>query len=208
MEIPSNISSIILRINQSENNWKATFMAIWQHADRIKVQFEHTDKWDSKIKFELPASKNKNHSYTPRQLHSILTSRDGEFTLGYLQILFSLFEDLLNESSKILCPSELNTSKWKEMRKFFENDKTKDILSEDEMKGLELAKVTRNCYIHKGGKINQDWIKAYTEAKGNPIASVGDELNKGFPNLFHQIEEWNELIVNTASKIRKKIEDK
>ena len=49
---------------------------------------------------------------------------------------------------------------------------------------------------------------AYKEAKGNLIASIGDDLEKGFPNSFHQIEEWNELVVNIASKIKTKIENK
>ncbi len=207
MEIPSNISSIILRINQSEDNWKAIFMAIWQYAGIIKVQYENTPNWDSKIEFGLPASKNNSrHSYTFHKLHSILTSRDEDFTLRHLQTLFSLFEELLNEASEILFPQKLKTYKWDKMEEFFKNDKTKDILSSEEIKELKLAKMTRNCYIHNGSKIDQPWVDSYKEAKGNSTNLMGQELHSGFPTLFHKIEDWNELIVNTASKIKTKIE--
>jgi len=208
MEVPSNILSIISRINQSENNWKAIFMAIWQHSEKIKSHFQNTGEWNKKISFQLPLSKNNvEHYYTPYQLYSILTSRDGEFTIGHLLTLFSLFEDLLNQSSKILCSSELTTSKWENMKNFFKEDKTKDILFINEINELNLAKKTRNCYIHTGGKIDSEWIKAYKEVKGDPIVSIGDELNKGFPNIFHQIEEWNELIMKISSRIKTKIEN-
>lgn len=205
MELPISIGSAISRINQSEDKWKALYMATWGYSYWIKAQFENTENWDKRLEFGLPASKNSNrHIYTPNQIHSILTSRDGEFTIGHLQTLFSLFEDLIKESSKILYSQEVDASKWEEIKKFF--DENNDIVSDSELKELKLAKVTRNCYIHNNGKINQRWIDAYTEAKGSTIASIGDELERGFPNSFHQIEEWNELIVKTTGKIKEKIE--
>jgi len=207
MEISSSILSITSRINQSEDRWKALYMATWGYSYQIKAQFENTDNWDKKLEFGLPASKNNNrHVYTPHQIHSILTTRDGEFTLGNLQVLFSLFEDLLKEASKILCSSELDTSKWQNIKQFF--DENNDIISETQLKELKLAKETRNCYIHTSGKIDQRWIDAYKEAKGNPIGLIGDELEKGFPNLFYQIEEWNELIVILTNNIKSKIGNK
>ena len=209
MEIPNNVLSIISRIDKSEDKWKALYMGAWGFSNKIKDQFENTEKWNKKIRFNLLASKNNQiHIYTPKQLYSILTSKDGEFTIGHLQTLFSLFEDLLNETSKILCPNELNTGKWQNMKLFFEQTETNDILSETQIKELKLAKETRNCYIHNGSKVNQRWLNAYQDAKGNPIALLSDDLNKGFPNLFHQIEEWHELIVNTTSNIKTKIENK
>jgi len=211
MELPVSILSIIDRINQSENKWKALYMATWGYSYWVKSQFENTNSWDKEVQFGLPASKNKSHIYTPHQLYSILTSRDGEFTLGHLQTLFSLFEDLLNEASKILCASELDTSKWPNMKKFFEEDDTKDILTDIQIKELKLAKETRNCYIHNGSKINQKWLDSYRDAKSNPIASIGDNLSKGFKefqDLFHQIEEWHKLIVDTTNNIKSKIENK
>lgn len=206
MEIPINIGSTISRINQSEDRWKALYMATWGYSYQIKAQFENTENWNKKVEFGLPASKNSNrHVYTPNQIYSILTSRDGEFTIGHLQVIFSLFEDLLKESSKILCSKELDTGKWPGIKEFFAENN--DILSESQLKELKLAKETRNCYIHNSGKIDQKWIDAYREAKGNPIASIEDELEKGFPNSFHQIEEWNEFLVSITAKIKTKIEN-
>lgn len=207
MELPISIGSAISRINQSEDRWKALFMATWGYSYGIQAQFSGTQLWDERIPFGLLASKNNSqHFYTPKQIHSILTSRDGEFTLGHLQTLFSLFEDLLKESSRVLCSVELDTSKWQGIKQFFDEDN--DLISETELKELKLAKETRNCYIHNNGKIDQKWIDAYTEAKGNPIASIGDELDRGFPNAFHQIEDWNELLVSITNKIKAKIEVK
>lgn len=207
MELPVSVGSTISRINQSEDRWKALYMATWGYSSGISVQFSGTQLWEQNLPFGLPASKNNHqHPYTPKQLHSILTSRDGEFTIGHLQTIFSLFEDLLNESSKILCSVEIDAGKWHGIQKFFEENP--DLTSQQELKELKLAKETRNCYIHNSGKIDQRWIDAYKEAKGNSIASIGDDLEKGFPNTFHQIEEWNELVVNIASKIKIKIEHK
>src|SRR3989344_6414374 len=209
MNIPTNILSIIDIINKSEDRWKATYMSFWGYASLIKSQFENTSDWDKEIKLWLPASKNRHHIYTYKQLHSILTSKDLEITLNYLQTLFSLFEELLNEASKILCSSELNTSKWIYMEEFFKENNTNDILTSPQLKELKLAKETRNCYIHKGSKINKKWLNAYKEAKGNPIASINQNLMKGFggfKKLFHQIEEWQDLIIEISNKIKNKIE--
>ena len=207
MEIPISIGSTISRINQSEDRWKALYMAAWGYSDYIKAQFENTEHWNNKVEFGLPRSKNnRKHIYTPSQIHAILTSRDGEFTIGHLQTVFSLFEDLLNESSKILCTKEIDTGKWQGIKQFF--DENNDLVSEKELKELKLAKETRNCYIHNSGKIDQWWIEAYTKAKGNPMALIGHDLEKGFPNSFHQIEEWNELVVSITGKIKNKIESK
>lgn len=206
MEIPPNISSSIYRINQSEDRWKALYVATWGYSYQISTQFFGTPLWDKEISFGLPASKNNcSHPYTPNQLYSILTSRDGEFTIGHIQTLFSIFEDIWNESSKILCSKELDTSKWENIAKFF--DENKDIISNAELRELKLAKETRNCYLHKLSKIDQRWVEAYIDAKGiNPISSIGGELSASFPNSFHQIEEWNELITNLTNKIKIKIE--
>jgi hypothetical protein len=205
MLVPNNILTVLQKINESEERWKALYMATWGHSYTIKSQFENTTAWEKPLKLGLPASKNGFQEYTPKKLYSILTTMDDEFTFGHLQSLFSLFEDLLNESSKILCSGEINTSKWPNMEKFFNEVK---ILSDSELKELKLAKETRNCYIHNGGKIDQRRVDAYKAAKGTPIANVNDNLQKGFPKLFHQIEDWHSLIAKTANKIKDRIESK
>lgn len=208
MDLPPNITSIITKINESEDKWKALYMATWGLSYKIKADYEKTEKWEKMIAFGLPASKNKFHTYSPKKLYDILTSRDAEFTVGHLQTLFSLFEDLLNESSNILCPNEINASKWENIKKFFSETDTNDILSDSEMMELKLAKETRNCYLHNGGKIDQRWLDAYKESKGEPIAKINDSLKDGFSNLFYQIEDWHKLIIQLTNKIKIKIEIK
>jgi len=206
MEIPNNIKYIIKRILKSEDRWKALYMATWGYSYQIKAQFEKTEFWEKIMVFGLPASKNKQqHTYKPEELYLILTSRDGEFTIGHLQTLFSLFEELLNETSKILFNFELDTGRWKNMKEFFNQDYTKDILGGKDINELELAKETRNCFIHNGSKINGRWLDAHRNARGISTAILGDELQRGLSNVFHQIENWNELIVNVTKKVEQKI---
>lgn len=140
MDISNKVKYIIERILKSEDRWKALYMATWGYSYQIKVQFEKKEFWEKTISFKLPASKNKQQVYKPKELYSILTSRDGEFTIGHLQTLFSLFEELLNEASKILFNLELDTSKWKNMKEFFNQDDTKDILTKKDINELKLAK--------------------------------------------------------------------
>jgi len=206
MNIPTNIKYIIERILEDESRWKALYMATWGYSYQIEAQYQGGTLWDMLIPFGLPASKYKQYAYKPKELHSILTSRDGEFTIGHLQTLFSLFEELLNEVSKILHGLELNTSKWKNMENFFNQTATKDILSTQDINELNLAKKTRNCFIHNGSRIDQKWIDAYQKARGGiSPAGLGDELQKGLLNKFHQIEDWHELIIDITKRIERKI---
>jgi len=209
MDIPSNIKYIIEGILKSEDRWKALYMATWGYSYQVKAGWENTKMWDKPVSFGLPASKNnQQHTYKPKDLHSILTSRDGEFTIGHLQTLFSLFEELLDEIAKFLFNFELDMNKWKNIEEFFNKPGTKDILSNQDIKELKLAKETRNCFIHNGSKIDQRWLDTYQEAKGVHLASLGDDLHKGISNTFHQVESWHELLVNTTKKLEELIRKK
>lgn len=211
MNVSESISSIINRINQSEDNWKVLYMGTWGFSYKIKEQFENTSDWDKQIAWGLPSSKNKYHIYTPHQLHSLLTSKDTELTFGHLLTLFSLFEDLLKEASKIICSSELDASKGSNIKRFFEENENKGILTDLQVKELKLAKETRNCYTHNGGKIDQRWLDSYLDVRDDSTAKIGDSLINGFggfDNLFHQIEEWQILIVDITNKIKNNIENK
>ena len=203
MEIPIKIGSVISRINQSEDRWKAVYMAVWGYYFQIRDKFENTPYWNKPLKFGLPAFPKGFHPYTPSELCSILTSKDEGITFEHLITIFSLFEELLSESSKILCSEEIDASKKQEIKKFFEENR--DLISDPELKELLLAKETRNCYIHKNGTIDEKWIEAYKEARGSSSASKGEGLEVGFSSLFHQIDKWHELIVNLSQKIENKI---
>ncbi|MFA7707860.1 MAG: hypothetical protein WCX73_02840 [Candidatus Pacearchaeota archaeon] len=208
MEIPKEILSIIDRINKSEDNWKAIYMGVWGYYFQLKAKFENTSEWNRPHKLGLPAFRRGYHEYTPNQLCSILTSKDIEITFEHLIILFSLFEELLNKSSEILFGTELDTSQWRNMKKFFEEESTLDILSEESMKELNLAKQTRNCYVHNGGKIDQIWLDSCNKIEEKSMELIGKNLEDGFQNLFHRIEEWHDLIIEATNKIKEKIESK
>jgi hypothetical protein len=208
MNIPTNIKYIIERILESESRWKALYMATWGYSYEIK-KYKKTKFWKIPIKLGLPASKNGQYTYRPEELHLILTSRDGEFTIGHLQTLFSLLEELLNETSKILFGFELNTGRWKDMKRFFNQTYIKDVFSKqnvNELKELKLAKETRNCFIHNGLKVGQKWLNAYRDArKVSSSITLGGDLQKGLGNKFHQIEDWHELIIDITKRIEMKI---
>ena len=189
MSIPVNILSIIQRINESEDLWKATYMAIHPYSAYI----EKTFNWDGKLKLGLPQSKNKSHDYTPRQLHTILITMDDNLTLGHLVTLFSLFEEL-----KVAIQSSSLKIELSDVIKSHSDE-------------LWLAKETRNRYVHTNWKINDTWRKAYKAARNIHSAHAdGTDLREVFrdPALFQQVETWHELIVDIANKIKVKIEEK
>jgi len=202
MNIPDNIKYILERIHKSEDEWKALYMAAWGCVYYINEKYKKLGLWEAKLNFGLPGSKNKMHPYTPKELDSILRTRDIEFTLGHLQTLFSLLEELSDSASEILFDLESNMSKWKYIEQFFQ----KIGLSQPIIKELCLAKQTRNCFIHNGSKIDKLWLNTYQEARGVlPSNLDGKNLGEGLLNIFHQIEDWHDLIVNTAEKIKEKI---
>ncbi|MEW6617367.1 MAG: hypothetical protein AB1333_03025 [Patescibacteria group bacterium] len=253
MEVPNNIRHIFEKIEKSEDEWKALYMAVWYYSYYIKDEYIDSGKNDPAeklsrlingsgtastikvfdfktgtgtassavivfpdespgeeiINLELPASK-KGHSYKwkPKELYSILTSRDGQFTLGHLQTLFSLFEELLCETSKTLFDLEINTGKWKGIETFFSQNSFKDILLPEELGELKLAKETRNCFIHNNSKIDDKWLSAYQgvrETKTLLPDLIGADLDSGLQNTFHEIENWHDLIVDISKRIVEKI---
>lgn len=241
MEIPNKIKYIFERIDSSEKEWKALYMAVWHYAYYIDAEF--INKKENKLKGQdffvaartsvvinspaagtasahivnlipnkeiitlaLPASKSGFYEWKPQELYSILSSRDGQFTIGHLQTLFSLFEELLYETAKELYNLEINTSKWVKMVKFFNLENFNNIVSAAEINELKLAKETRNCFIHNGSKIDDFWLSAYNGSRGNlSIDLRGKKLSEGFTNIFYEIENWHNLIISISNKIKEKI---
>lgn len=205
MEIPSKINNIIQRLLESENDWKALYMASWGCVlFYLEPNFKNTDLWEKPLKFGLPASRKGYQEYTPSQLCEILKSKDGYFTLLHLQTLFSLLEELIGELCPIVCNGEnINPSFFENCKKFlsgdtpYQNFKTK--ISQDEIKELKLIKETRNCFIHNKSMVDTKWIESFKDARGKiSITKIGDEL----PVNVQQVEEWHELLRQIVSKIK------
>jgi len=205
MEIPERINNIIQRILASEDEWKALYMALWGCVFHwLEPEFKNTDSWEKPLLLGLPASKKKYQEYTPAELCGILKSKDTEFTLGHLQMLFSLLEELIAELCPIVCSGqEIRTDKFKNLKRFllgknsYQNFQTK--IKEDDIKELKLAKETRNCFIHNNSKVDEHWLEAFKEVNGGcSAAQIGDKL----PVDFHQIEDWHELIIKIVNEIK------
>jgi len=210
MEIPTKINNIIQRILKSEDEWKALYMASWGCILRwLEPEFKvkRPDLWEKPLLLGLPASKKKYQKYTPAELCGILKSKDTEFTLGHLQTLFSLLEELVNE----LCPlvydgQEIKAYKFENLKNFLSGDepydKFKINITENDFKELELAKETRNCFIHNNSEVGEHWLEVFRETRGkSSTAQIGDKL----PVNFHQIEDWHELVVKIISKIKETV---
>lgn len=205
MKIPERINNIIQRILESEDEWKALYMASWGCVFHwLEPEFKNTDLWNKPLKLGLPASKKGFQEYTPQKLCDILKSKDNEFTLGHLQTLFSLLEELVAELCPVVCgEQEIRTDKFENLKKFllgenpYQNFQTN--ITEDKIKELNLAKKTRNCFIHNNSKVDKLWLEAFKDARGeNSVAQIGDKL----PVNFHQIEDWGELIIEIVNEIK------
>lgn len=209
MRIPERINNIIQRIIESEKEWKALYMASWGcvlHWLEPEFKIKHPDLWEKPLRFGLPASKKGYQEYIPAELCGILKSKDMEFTLGHLQTLFSLLEELVNELCPLVCDEqEIRADRFGNLKKFLSGDKPynkfKIDITENDFKELELAKETRNCFIHNNSKIDDKWLKAYKKARGEKVAvKIGDELLAHV--YFHQIEDWRELIIRIVNEIK------
>ena len=205
MKIPERIDNIIQRILESEDEWKALYMASWGCVlFYLEPKFRNTNLWEKPLRFNLPASKKGYHEYTPAELCGILKAKDNEFTLGHLQTLFSLLEELITELCPIVCNGqEIRSDKFENLKRFllgrdpYQNFQTS--ITEDRIRELRLAKETRNCFIHNNSKVDEPWLEAFKEVNArDSTAQIGD----GLPVNFHQIEGWHELIIEIVGHIK------
>ncbi len=221
MKSSDGVESVIQLLIDSEDRWKAYYMAFWGFSYVLRDKYENTTEWEIKRSWGLPASKNKKHEYSPKKLHGILTSNDDNITAEHLITLFSLFEALIDAACPILYGKKVSASRFPQMANFLNAEGKfkggKRFVSDDEFRELRLAKETRNCFIHNAGKIDSRFIKAYEEARGKLGATVGDRLQKAFPSsdrrhrgddLLPTVEDWHNLIINIAIRIKSEIKAK
>ncbi len=205
MEIPKHIENIMQRILESEERWKANYMGVWGFANQIlKERFQNTPLWNVEQAFGLPASKQGYQTYSPAKLYSLLTSKDSDFTLGHLQTLFSLLEELVSNLCPLVCDGrEIWASSFDNLEKFLlgkgHYKKFRTNIKKDDVQELKLAKLTRNCFIHNGSKVNEKWLECFRETRGEKSkANINDTL----PINFHQVENWHDLIVRIVNEIK------
>ena len=215
MQVSQDIREVLLRIRESEDRWKALYMASWSYAlQTLEPKFKPTSLWTQRIFFALPYSKNKGHYFIPEKLHRILTNKDDEFSLGHLQDMFSLLEELINLACPHICRNiSIVASDFPQVEYFLLADKSykmnkqghKRVPLLPDMRELKLAKETRNCFIH-GGNISDAWIKAYTAIKNPCPYTFGNKLPREV-TAIQKIEDWHELIVKIANQIETEIQN-
>lgn len=205
METQEEINNIIQRILDSEDGWKALYMASWGVVFHwLERDFKNKPSWKQPLQLGLPASKKGYQEYTPEQLDGILRSKDAEFTLGHLQTLFSLLEELITELCPIVCnEQEIVAYKFENLKKFLLGENPYQnfqiSITEDEIKELNLAKETRNCFIHKNLKVDGHWLEAFKKARGKDST---DKIGSKLPVGFREVEDWHELIVKIVKRIK------
>lgn len=224
MNIPEEVESIINRLQKSEDEWKALYMASWNYSYQIKAQYmdieptkvpvvagssstsfvTSVDRNQLSIELMLPESKKGIHIFKIQDLYDILISRDGQFTFGHLQTLFSLFEELLKTVASEIYQIKIDAGNFDGIKDFFKINDFRNVVTDPViLKELKLAKETRNCFIHRGSKIDKRWVDAYGDARRKvPSGKMGKRLEEGFKSPFHQIEDWHVLIVDLSKAIR------
>ena len=219
MEIPENIDYILKRIEEREDRWKSLYMATWGYSKHfLKPKYEGTLNWNKPLLLSLPASIKGHHISTPKQLYEMLASElmDLELTVSHLEIMFSLTEALVKDLHELLYPGKnISSDTRNELIAFLEGKKKYDkvtipLLLAREEKEFILAKETRNCFTHRGGRIDDRWLNACKKSRGSSHISklgseIGDELTKDHYELLREVEKWHKIFVNIARRTRKLI---
>ena len=217
MQIPENIDYILKRIEEREDRWKSLYMATWGFSLKfLKPNYEGTLNWNKPMPRSLPASIKGHHISTPKQLCEMLASglMDRELTVSHLEIMFSLTEALVKDLHELLYSGKsINSDSRNELIAFLEGKKkynkvTIPLLLAGEENEFILAKETRNCFTHRGGRIDDRWLNACKESRGSSYISklgseIGDELTKNHDELFREVEKWHKIFVNIARRTRK-----
>lgn len=216
MLIPPDIDRIIAILETSEKKWKAKIAVVWQHSYELK-KYENTKQWrEEGITLHLPFAKTK-PKISPMELHGIYISLDEDFTYGHLQSLFTFFEVLITLTCPILYGEEtpIDASDFGQMLHFLKADTRQfngiEFISDREENELNLAKKTRNCHIHDGGKIEEKFLVAYGKVFGERLKlrlKEGDNVSTAFSNIYHEVEDWQHLILKITTKIKSEIQKK
>ena len=216
MQVPQDVQGILSRILESEDKWKALYMGVWGYS-YVLAQTKGTLDWTTTFPRGLPASKIKFHPYTNEQLHKLLTNMDDYISLNHLQDMFSLLEDLVGISCQYISSTPtINPGDYGQLKSFIlaENQHAQStkgtarapLISVTEEQNLNLAKKTRNCFIHKGGLVDDNWINAYKAAKGTQCPyPLKAKLPRKVTHV-QKIEDWHELIVKIADCLEQEIQ--
>ena len=162
---------------------------------------------DNLMVLSLPASKYKFVYYKPNELKGYLTDYDKDIHIGQVIKIFTLLENyflsfyeltektikkehlLLNLIRKIFSKknNRVDLTRFNVMKKYLKSNgfaSTKDLLE------LELAKETRNCFVHRRGLIDRRWLDANKKTGRKDRYNIGDRV----PTPFSDLEDWTDIL--------------
>jgi hypothetical protein len=223
----SQIKSILDRINNNEDEWKALHMAVWSYSHNVQKQYLGkiksrrchalnissgtsyvvcVDNEDDvkKVALGLPASVKGYHEFDPEKLHSILTSSDYHIVLNNLIIIFSLFEVFLKIIASEVYQESVDTGTKSGLRHFIKKDDFG--VDPKDINEIILAKKTRDCYIHSDSRIDREWISLFGNARGIGSRRIRMSENDNLVDIidiFKEVEVWQNMIVKVSNNIYK-----
>lgn len=218
-QIPEQLKIPLKEIETNKRKWKSLYMAVWGLPIHYLDPLINNGNGDKVLTLGLPASKYKFVKYTPKELKSYLTDYDGDIHINQIIKIFTLLENyffiyneiiekkpnkikrrwLYNKFNNLfekLFPQKNTTidfTKFKQLKKYLEENK---FVSKKELLELELAKETRNCFVHRRGIIDGKWLNIYkkTQRKNNY------KLNDKCPTLFTDLENWTDIFIDIIEK--------
>lgn len=212
--IPEELRSLLVEIEHNKRKWKSLYMAVWGlPLYHLNPKYIDIGQGDKLILWGLPASKQRSVLYTPRELKSYLTDYDHDIHIGQVIKIFTLLENYfisfyeLTEKSVSDKYSLLDTIKgifhkkvnkgdftrFYALKKYLKDNGfalTKDLLE------LELAKETRNCFVHRRGLVNKRWLKVYKNTGRKDGYKIGDKV----PTPFSDLEDLTDIMIRIVEK--------
>ncbi len=188
--IPEELRPLLTEIEHNKRKWKSLYMAVWglplYHLD---PEYINKGRGDKPVLWGLPASKFKSVLYTPRELRGYLTDYDKEIHISQIIKIFTLLENYLFSYNELTKERDLiDFTRFELLKKYVKNKKWS---LDEELLELELAKETRNCFMHRSGLIDDRWLRIYKMTGRKDSHTLKDKI----PTPFSDLEDWTDIMV-------------
>lgn len=185
--------SVLQEIEQNKRKWKALYMAVWGLPLYVLDPWINNGDGDKVMKFNLPAAKYRFVHYTPKELKNYLINYDNDILISQLIKIFTMLENYFFIYNKEIGMEKIDFTKFESLKKYIEDN---NFANEDELAELELAKETRNCFVHRRGVIDKKWMDAHNKTQRKNIHHIGEKI----PTPFNDIENWTDILVKIIDK--------
>lgn len=197
-KVPQELLPLLVEIENNKRKWKSLYMAVWGlPLYYLKPELIDKGKGDELKGWGLPASRLKQVLYTPNELNNYLTNYDHGIYISQLIHIFTLLENYFFEyyevtGQKSESNQNLDFTTFSVLRKYLRDNSFAD---DKELLELELAKETRNSFVHRRGLVNKRWLDVYKKTKRKNNYKIGDKISIGSHNDFHDLEDWTDLMI-------------